>query len=164
LPLYERLKRPGEFSEQMLVRAMRGLSGRKYRETVEDISEKFGISPSSISNRLVEATAKKLKELRERDLSKFQAFAVFLDTVHRGGVAFVVALGIDIFGKKQVLGFWEGSTENHEIGGSLFSDMESRGLKLTEDIIFITDGGGGIIRALKDRFGRGLLHHGFGRI
>ena len=158
LPLYERLKRPGEFSDQMLLRAMRGLSGRKYRETVEDISQGFGISPSSISNRLVEATAKKLEELRERDLSEFRVFAVFLDTVHRGGVAFIVALGVDITGKKQALGFWEGSTENHEIVGSLFSDMESRGLMLTDEIIFVTDGGGGILRALKDRFGSGLLH------
>jgi len=158
LPLYERLKRPGEFSEQMLTRALRGLSGRKYRETVEDVSQGFGISPSSISNRLVEATAKKLKELRERDLSAFQPFAVFLDTVHRGGVAFVVALGVDILGKKQALGFWEGSTEHQEIVRSLFSDMESRGLRLTDEILFVTDGGGGIIRALKDRFGSGLLH------
>ena len=107
---------------------------------------------------MVEATAKKLKELRERDLSEFQAFAIFLDTVHRGGVAFIVALGIDISGKKQALGFWEGSTEHQEIVRSLFSDMESRGLRLTDEIIFVTDGGGGIIRALKDRFGSGLLH------
>lgn len=158
LPLYERLRKPGEFSEEMLIRTMRGLSGRKYRETVEEISEGFGISPSSISNRLMEATAAKLKALRERDLKEFEAFAVFLDTVHRGGVAFVVALGVDVFGRKQVLGFWEGSTEHQEIVRSLFSDMESRGLKLTEEIIFVTDGGGGIIRALKDRFGSRLIH------
>ena len=158
LPFYERIKRPGEFSDQMLARALRGLSGRKYHETVEDISQGFGISPSSISKRLVEATAKKLREFRERDLSEFQPFAVFLDTVHRGGVAFIVALGVDISGKKQALGFWEGSTEHHEIVGSLFSDMESRGLRLTDEIIFVTDGGGGIIRALKERFGDGLLH------
>lgn len=158
LPLYERLKKPGEFSEEMLIRAMRGLSGRKYRETVEDVSQGFGISPSSISNRLMEATAAKLKALQERDLKDFEAFAVFLDTVHRGGVAFVVALGIDVFGKKQVLGFWEGSTEHQEIVRSLLSDMESRGLKLTDTIIFVTDGGGGIIRALKDRFGSRLIH------
>jgi len=36
--------------------------------------------------------------------------------------------------------------------------MESRGLKLSKEIIFVTDGGGGIIRALKDIFGKNLLH------
>lgn len=158
LPLYERLREPGQFSEEMLVRAMRGLSGRKYRETVEEISQGFGVSPSSISKRLVEATAKKLKELRERDLSDFEAFAIFLDTVHRGGAAFTVALGIDVSGKKQVLGFWEGATEDREMVKSLVSDMESRRLKLTDEIIFVTDGGGGIIRVLKDRIGENLIH------
>ena len=158
LPVYERLKQPGEFSEEMLIRAMRGLSGRKYRETVEEIAQGFGISPSSISKRLVEATAGKLRELRERDLSDFEAFAIFLDTVHRGKSAFVVALGIDVSGRKRVLGFWEGATEDREVTKSLVSDMESRGLKLTDEIIFVTDGGGGIIRALKDRFGNDLLH------
>lgn len=158
LPVYERLKKPGEFSEEMLVRAMRGMSGRKYRETVEEISQGFGISPSTISKRLVEATAEKLRQLRERDLSDFEAFAIFLDTVHRGKGAFTVALGIDVSGKKRVLGFWEGATENREVAGSLLSEMESRGLKLTAEIIFVTDGGGGIIRTLKDRFGEDLIH------
>jgi transposase-like protein len=158
LPVYERLKKPGEFSEEMLVRAMRGMSGRKYRETVEEISEGFGISPSTISKRLVEATAEKLRRLRERDLSDFEAFAIFLDTVHRGKAAFTVALGIDVSGKKRVLGFWEGATENREVAASLLSDMESRGLQLTAEIIFVTDGGGGIIRALKDRLGDDLMH------
>jgi transposase-like protein len=106
----------------------------------------------------LEATAEKLRRLRERDLSDFEAFAVFLDTVHRGKAAFTVALGVDVAGKKRVLGFWEGATENHEVAGSLLSDMESRGLKLTAEIIFVTDGGGGIIRALKDRFKEDLLH------
>jgi len=158
LPVYERLKKPGEFSEEMLVRAMRGMSGRKYRETVEEISGGFGISPSTISKRLVEATAQKLHELRERDLSDFEAFAIFLDTVHRGGTAFVVALGIDLSGKKRPLGFWEGATEDREVVRSLVSDLESRRLRLTDEIIFVTDGGGGIIRALKDRFGEELIH------
>jgi transposase-like protein len=158
LSSYERLKKPKEFSDQMLLRAMRGLSGRKYRETVTELGAEFGISPSSISNRLIEATAEKLKALRERDLSDFQVFAIFLDTIHRGKAAFTIALGIDFKGKKRVLGFWEGATENKEIAQALLSDMESRGLQLTEDIIFVTDGGKGIIRALKSRMGSQLIH------
>jgi len=158
LQSYERLKKPKEFSEEMLLRALRGLSGRKYREAITDLGEEFGVSPSSISNRLVEATAEKLKALRERDLSDFEAFALFIDTLHRGDAAFTIALGIDLQGKKRVLGFWEGATENQAIASSLLSDMESRGLKLSEEIIFVTDGGKGIIKALRDRFGAGLIH------
>jgi putative transposase len=158
LRLYDRLKQRDAFSQEMLSKAMRGLSGRKYRETVSELAQGFGLSASSISNRYVEASLKKLKEFRERGLSDFMAFAIFLDTVHRGGVAFTIALGIDKKGKKKALGLWEGSTENHEMVKSLLSDLESRGLILSEEIIFVTDGGGGIIKALKGQFGKALLH------
>jgi len=158
LPSYQRMRSSETFSEEMLVRALRGVSGRKYRETLVGVGKKFGVSPTSISNRLIEATSKKLKCLRERDLSSFDLFALFLDTVHRGGVAFVVALGLDTKGKKQILGFWEGASENKEVTKSLFSDLESRGLRLSEEILFITDGGKGIISALKSRYGKDLMH------
>ena len=157
IQLYERLKGRGEFSEEILGKALRGLSGRKYRETLGELAKGFGISASSISNRFVEAGIKKLKEFEERDLSQFKGFAIFLDTVHRGGCAFIVALGIDHKGKKMNLGLWEGATENAEIAKSLLSDLENRGLKLSKEIIFVTDGGKGIIRVLKDRFSKDLL-------
>lgn len=128
LRLYDRLKQRDVFSQEMLSKAMRGLSGRKYRETVSELAQGFGLSASSISNRYVEASLKKLKEFQERDLSDFMAFAIFLDTIHRGGVAFTIALGIDKKGKKKALGLWEGSTENHEMVKSLLSDLESRAL------------------------------------
>jgi transposase-like protein len=106
----------------------------------------------------VEVTGRKLKEFCERSLSDFKPFAIFLDTIHRGGEAFIVGLGIDLAGQKQALGFWEGSSENHEICEALFSDLERRGLKLVKRILFVTDGGNGIIKALKDRFGKKLIH------
>jgi len=158
LSSYEQMKNPGEFSEELLIEALRGMSARKYEETVIRLGERFGISPSSISTKLIEATTRKLKELKERELSDFDLFALFLDTVHRGGDAFVVALGIDTQGKKRVLGFWEGATENKEVCKCLLSDLESRGLALSKGVIYITDGGGGIIRALKDQIGSKLIH------
>lgn len=158
LPCYTRLRRPGEFSEELLVRSLRGLSARKYGETILSASDAFGVSPSSISNRLIQATSAKLKLLKERTLSGVRLFALVLDTVHRGGAAFIVALGIDLDGKKHVLGFWEGATENKEIAQTLLSDLESRGLKIPREVLFITDGGKGLIAALRDRFGRDLLH------
>lgn len=158
LPCYTRLRQPGEFSEELLVRSLRGLSARKYGETLLSAADAFGISPSSISNRLIQATVAKLKHLKERSLSGVQLFAIVLDTVHRGGSAFVVGLGVDLDGKKRVLGFWEGATENKEVAQALLSDLESRGLKIPREVLFITDGGKGLIAALKDRFGKDLLH------
>lgn len=155
---YERLQDPAQFSEELLTKSLLGLSGRKYRETVLEGAGFFGISPSSVSRHLVRATTRKIREFLERDLSSTNLFAVFLDTIHRGGVAFVVALGLDIHGKKWNLGFWEGATENHEVCRSLLSDLESRGLKLEPHVLFITDGGGGILKCLRERYEKRLVH------
>ena len=116
------------------------------------------MSPGSISNHIIDITAKKLKEFKERSLGKFRLFSVYLDTIHRGGEAFMVALGVSLKGKKKVLGFWQGATENHELCKELLADLEKRGLKISSRIIFITDGGKGIIKALRDRIGKTLLH------
>jgi putative transposase len=158
LSTYKTLKQPGAFSEELLGKALRGISGRRYGETVVDTASALGVSASSVSRHFIEATTVKLKEFKERDLSAISIFAVFIDTVHRGADAFMVALGIDKGGRKHALGFWQGATENHEICEELLADMETRGLSLSKKTLFITDGGKGIIKALKGRFGAELLH------
>jgi putative transposase len=159
LGTYGQLKNRGAFSEELLAEVLRGMSTRNYEETVIEAGKAFGVTPSSVSRHVVEATAKQLKEFKERSLEDFPLFALFLDTVHRGGVAFVVALGVDLEGNKRLLGFWEGATENHEICEELLADMERRGLQLSKRVLWITDGGGGIIKALRDRYGKKLIHH-----
>jgi transposase-like protein len=155
---YEALKKPGVFSEQVLSKMLRGLSARKYRETLLETSHTFGVSPSTVSRHLVEMTTQKLQEFKERDLSEIRLFSLFIDTIHRGGEAFMVGLGSDTEGQKQVLGFWQGATENHELCEELLADMERRGLVLSKKVLWVTDGGKGIIKTLKERFGRKLIH------
>ena len=60
-------------------------------------------------------------------------------------------------GQKRVLGFWEGATENAEVAESLLVDLEERGLKLSAKVLFIIDGGKGLAKTLKERYGRKLL-------
>jgi len=158
LKTYEQLKQRAGFSEQLLGQVLRGMSARRYEETVTEASKAFGVTPSSVSRHLVEATSKQLMEFKERLLDNINIFAVFLDTIHRGGQAFIVALGIDMTGEKICLGFWEGATENHEICEQLLKDLERRGLKLSKRVLWVTDGGSGIIKALKERYGKKLIH------
>jgi len=158
LQSYEVLKRPGGFSEEVLNKVLRGLSARRYGETLLETSRGFGVPPSTVSRHVVEATVQKLREFKERDLSGTEVFALFIDTIHRGGEAFLVALGIDREGQKQVLGFWEEATENHEVCEGLLCDMERRCLRLSNKILWVTDGGKGIIKTLKERFGKKLIH------
>ena len=158
LASYTALKKPGTFSKELLEKALRGISLQKYHEMVIGTAHAFGVSPGSLSRHIVAITTQKLREFKESDLSSLAPFAVFIDTIHRAGEAFLIALGIDTEGRKHVLGFWQGATENHEVCESLLSDMERRGLVLSRKILWITDGGKGIIKTLKDRYGKRLLH------
>ena len=158
LKSYARLHATGDFSEELLEKILRGVSEQKYAETVLGAARAFGVSPSAVSHKMVALTAQKLKAFQERSLAEYTPFALFLDTVHRGGEAFLVALGVDLNGVKMALGFWQGSSENHEICEALFRDLERRGLLLSRRILFVTDGGSGLRKALRERFGKKLVH------
>lgn len=158
LQTYLKLKERGAFSEALLGKVLRGLSAQQYRETVVAAAQAFGVSPTAVSQHLIEVTTQKLKDFKERSLADFTPFALFLDTIHRGGEAFIVALGIDLAGQKRVLGFWQGATENHDLCRALLSDLEQRGCPLVKRMVFVTDGGAGIIKALTAWFGKKLIH------
>ncbi len=46
-------------------KALRGLSAQKYRETVVEAAQAFGVSPTSVSTHLIEVTTQKLKDFKE---------------------------------------------------------------------------------------------------
>lgn len=158
LSVYEALSDKARFSQELLQKALSGISTRNYDETLNCLLGSFGISKSSVSRHLVAATTQELKELKERSLGDFEPFAIFLDGYHLGGEVFIVALGLNTEGYKRVLGFWQGATENHAICQELFADLEARNLPLSENVLYVTDGGKGVIKALRDRFGKKLLH------
>lgn len=158
LQSYARMRAPGAFSEELLEKVLRGVSAQRYVDTVIEAAGAFGVSSSSVSRKVVELTAATLTAFRERSLADFTPFAVFLDTIHRGGEAFLVALGVDRQGEKKALGFWQGSSENHEVCEALFRDLERRGLVCSKRILFVTDGGSGLLKALRARFGKKRVH------
>ena len=123
-----------------------------------DVARAFGVLPSAVSQKMVALTAQQLKAFQTRSLAQCTPFALFLATIHRGGEAFLVALGVDLSGEKMALWFWQGSSENHEICEELFRDLERRGLVRSKQILFVTDGGSGLRKALRERFGKKLVH------
>ena len=132
LQSYQAMHQHGQFSEELLMKILSGVSEQKYSETVLETASAFGVSSSTVSRKIVEATAKKLTEFQERDLSDFASFAIFIDGINRGGDTFLVALGLDKQGSKKPLGFWQGTTENHDICEELLKSLENRGLKLSK--------------------------------
>ena len=158
LPIYESLRNKKRFSEEVFQKTLMGISSRNYETALESLLGEFGISKSTVSRHVVAASANRLKELQERTLKDFDPFAIFIDGYHIAGDVYIIALGIDTMGQKKALGLWQGATENHVICNELLSSLEQRGLSLEGEILYVTDGGKGIIKALKERHGEELIH------
>ena len=116
----------GEVKKTIMKESMRLFLANGFQGTsVKEITEAARIgrgtlywyfkSKNEIVESIIGATTAELKEFKERDLSEISAFAFFIDTVHRGKDAFMVALRIHAQRNKHALGFWHGATENHEI-------------------------------------------------
>jgi len=112
LTSYERFQNQGQRRVSVFNRLVSGVSSRNYARAVEEFGEGYGISKSVISRKVVEATAGKLKELCERDLSKLDVCVLVLDGIHVEKTVQMVALGVETSGKKHILGMCQGATEN----------------------------------------------------
>jgi putative transposase len=66
---------------------------------------------------------------------------------------FLVALGIDMEGKKQILGVREGATENATCCRELLTDLRERGLATDKQTLFVLDGSKALARPIRGVFG-----------
>ncbi len=112
LASYQALGRPHRADQAALLKVLKGLSCRDYESCVDSTAETFGLAPSSLSRRFKRASAKKLAEFTERDLSDHDLVALFLDGKTFGDDQMVIALGVTLEGQKVVLGFVQTATEN----------------------------------------------------
>jgi hypothetical protein len=71
LTTYQSLRQPRRAEEAALRKILKGLRCRSYEACVEPVAETFGLTASSLSRRFKRASARKLAELQERDLSGY---------------------------------------------------------------------------------------------
>jgi transposase-like protein len=150
---YQALRQPRRADEAALRKVLKGLSCREYEACVEPVAETFGLSPSSISRRFKRASAKKLAELSERDLSGYDLVALFLDGKTFGEDQMVVALGVTLEGEKVVLGFVQTATENEAVCSTFVRGLVERGLKFEQGLLCVIDGAKGLRQAVDKVFG-----------
>ncbi len=153
LTSYERFQDPGQRTQAVFQRLVSGLSCRNYPQAIEAVREGYGISKSVVNREMVEATAKGLKDLCERDLSEFNLCALLIDGVHLGDAVYLVALGVETNGRKAVIGFREGSTENADVCVALLEDMVRRGLNTNVPVLVVIDGSKALRSAVERFFG-----------
>jgi putative transposase len=154
---YQALHGSGEVDDRLLQRVLYGVSCRNYERAAEAIPGALGLSSSSVSRAFVEASAAKLKEFQERDLSKDRYVALFLDGKTFGDVTLVIALGVTRSGEKRFLGFVETGTENEKVLTPFLRSLLERGLDITDGLLVILDGGKGLRAAVKQAFKKRAL-------
>lgn len=154
LQSYATFQRDGKNGRLALRDMMRGVSTRDYSQGVEGFLRGYGIARSSVSRAFIRASEAKLRELMERDLSKLDLVALFMDGVSFQGHLEVVAVGVDAQGRKHALGLWQGATENQVLCQALLDDLIRRGLVPEKRYLFVIDGGKGLRAAIQRTFGK----------
>jgi putative transposase len=137
---YELFRRDEEQQKRIWDAITRGLTTRGYGPTVRESEKAFAIGKSAVSEKFIAMSARKVKELLKRDLSKLRLCALLLDGVEVKQQHLVTALGIDEMGRKTILGFHQGASENQAACDGLFSDLAGRGLDFRQLHLNIIDG------------------------
>ncbi len=133
-----------------------GISNRKYARSLERLPKSIkerSTSRSSVSRRYVAMTARQLTTWLTTPLGERHFPIVMIDGIHLGDHLVLIALGIDVEGKKQVLGLREGSTENGQVVRSLLRDLVTRGLDPERGRLFVIDGAAALTSAIQKTFG-----------
>jgi putative transposase len=122
------------FDDKILSMYARGMSTRDIQGHLEEMYQ-VPVSPSLISD-VTEGVIEDARAWQNRPLEPFYG-VVFLDALyvkmrHEGRVenrAVYVAIGINLEGKKDVLGIWTSSNEGAKFWLSVLSDLRTRGVK-----------------------------------
>lgn len=153
LETYAAFNRKSALSKSALALIGSGVSTRDYVKVVSAELRKHGVSKSAVSRRVVEATKASLDAFQSRRLDSATFVALLFDGIRLGKVHVVAAVGIDKSGKKHVLGWNRGSSENHVVCRDLIRRLVDAGLKVDSPYLFIVDGSKALELAIKERFG-----------
>ena len=141
-----------EFDDKIISMYAKGMTTRDIQDHIEDI---YGVnmSASGISN-IVQKVHQVALEWQNRELSKVYA-VVYFDAIHykvrdSGKVvskAAYVALGLDLEGKKDILGIWVGEAEGAKFWLRVISELKNR--KVDDILIACVDGLKGLPEAIE---------------
>lgn len=154
LDSYTQLQHDGRRQRAVREGIVAGLTSRNYRRAVQSVVEGYGIEKSSVSREFVAASAVQLQELCEKKLEDLDLVAILIDGIHLGKQVLVVALGIAINGRKQVLGLWQGATENTTVVKELLEELVARGLNPDRRYLFVIDGAKALRAGIERVFGK----------
>jgi transposase-like protein len=154
VPAYAAMQDDESLRERLLSIVMRGVSTRHYQEVVPELAERCGVSRSAVSRQLQAASAEALKQLCERRFDEVDLLVIYLDGKDFGGHQVICAIGVDLQGKKHILGLTEGATENAVVVKGLLEELVARGVKPDRKRLFVIDGGKALRAAIDAVYGK----------
>jgi len=148
LASYQAFQKNGKLQRAVERQLSRQCSTRDYEGAIESCLEGYGIKRSSVSRHWKAATAKELESLMQRAVPK-DLLVLMIDSKFFGGDCLVAAIGMDLQGKKHVLGLWHGATENSTVVKGLLEDLVSRGLESERKLLIVIDGAKALRKAVQ---------------
>jgi transposase-like protein len=139
-------------SQQGLFEEIVGLVAEGMSQRGLERATKGAVSKSAVSRMWEEKSREQLALLRERPLTDSAWLALMIDGVFVGGEnCIVIALGIDMHGRKQVLDFEAGTSESAETVMRLLNRLQKRGVSSGEGrrLLVVRDGSEAIKSAVK---------------
>ncbi len=134
-----------------IVRAL--AAGTSSREVSAVYPESPKTSRSNVSRLWVKVGEAKVVELRNRDIASQDWLVLMLDGIRLSqDQTAIAAIGITSGGKKHVLDFELGSSENYEVCRDLLARIKSRGFKTEGRLLAVTDGSASLKKAVLEHF------------
>ena len=159
LASYAEFHRGGDLDEGLFRRVLYGISCRNYEKAAEAVPGAIGLSSSTVSRRFVDASAGKLREFQEQDLSGLDIVVIFLDGKTFAEDEMVLALGVAMDGRKHILGFVQTATENERVTRGFLRSLLDRGLDISRGVLVVIDGSRGLRSAVRKAFRSRVLVH-----
>ena len=153
VPAYEMLREDRGLGQHMLGALLRGVSTREYQEVLPQMAQTVGVSRSAISRKAVEASAEQLKQLQERRWENTEILVIYMDGQRFGDHHILSAVGVDVEGKKHILGIESGATENAASVKRLVTHLRDQGLPTDRQYLFVIDGAKALRCAIEEVFG-----------
>jgi len=144
---YKAFQQEGKLQQAVARQLTRQCSTRDYEGAIESCLKGYGIKRSSVSRHWKAATTKELESLLQRPVPK-DLLVLMIDSKFFGGDCLVAAVGLDVQGKKHVLGLWHGATENATVVKGLLEDLVARGLESERKLLVVMDGAKALRKAV----------------
>jgi putative transposase len=153
VPAYAAMQNRGAMGARMLDVLLHGVSTRHYKEVIPAMAETAGVSRSTVSRQIVEASEAEVEALLSRRFDEVKLLIIYIDGLIFGEYTMIGVVGVDTQGHKHVLGIREGATENAAVVTALLEDIVARGVDPKRKMLFVIDGSKALRAAINAVFG-----------